>query len=360
MRTTGPIAKVSIAAVSIASAMTALVALIAGVASASAQQQATPQAGLEMPKLRFAIGGRAGVFYLPVTVTERLGYFKEAGLDVEITDLASGARALQALIGGSADIGTGTFDHTVQMQAKGQPVIAVIQYGRYAGLALTMIASKASAYKTPKDLKGMKIGVTSPGSATHFMAAYMMVRNGLAATDASFIGTGATATAVAAARRGEIDALVTSDPMLSMMLADGLVKIVADGRTEEGTAAIYGGPYPGGIVYAQAAFIEKNPRTVQAVVTAFSRALAWIAKSTPDEIVKLMPTDYSMGNPAIYLAAVAASKPMFSPDGRFVPGGAETAHQVLRVFDTSVAEAKIDLAKTSTSRFVDAALAASK
>ena len=333
----------------------AVASSVVGYESASAQGEKP-----EMPKLRFAVGGKAGIFYLPLTVTERLGYFKDAGLDIEIIDLASGARALQAVVGGSAEMATGTFDHTVQMQAKGQPVIAVLQYGRFAGLVLGTIASKNINYSSPKDLKGLRIGVTSPGSATHFMAAYMMVRSGLAATDASFIGTGTTSTAVAGARRGEIDAIVSSDPMLSLMQAEGLVKIVADGRTAEGTQAIYGGPYPGGIVYASPAFIDKNPRTVQAVVSAFTRALVWLDKSSPDEIVKLMPPDYSMGNPALYTAAIAASKAMFTSDGRFVPGGAETASRVLQVFDPSVASAKIDLAATMTNRFLDAAGAAKK
>ena len=168
-------------------------------------------------KVRLAVGGKSAVFYLPLSVTERLGYFKDAGLDVEISDVASGARALQSIIGGSAEIGIGTFDHAIQMQAKNQPVVALLQYGRYPGFVLAMMTGKADLYKTPKDLKGLKIGVTSPGSSTHFMAAYMMVRNGLKADDASFIGTGTTSTAVAAARRAEIDAIVSSDPMMTMM-----------------------------------------------------------------------------------------------------------------------------------------------
>lgn len=333
-----------------AAGLSALIAVAIAAGPAIAQQSAP-----ELQKLRFSVGGKAGIFYLPLTVVERLGYFKQAGLDVEITDLASGARALQALVGGSADMGTGTFDHTVQMQAKSQPVIAVLQYGRYPGLVLAMMTPRAGAYASPKDLKGLKIGVTSPGSATHFMAAYMMVRSGLKSTDASFIATGTTSTAIAVARRGEIDAIVSSDPMISLMQSDGLVKIVADGRTAKGTQDIYGGPYPGGIVYALPAFIEKNPRTVQAVVTAFVRALEWIEKSTPEEIVKLMPADYSMGNPVLYTAAIAASKPMFSPDGRIVPGASKVAYDVLKEFDTSVAGAKIDLDAVSTGRFVEAA-----
>jgi NitT/TauT family transport system substrate-binding protein len=117
-------------------------------------------------KVRIAVGGKSAVFYLPLSVTERLGYFKEAGLDVEIADVASGGRTLQAVVGGSSDIGVGTFDHAIQMQAKNQPVVAVLQFGRYPGFVLAMMAGKADRYHSPKDLKGMKIGVTSPGSST--------------------------------------------------------------------------------------------------------------------------------------------------------------------------------------------------
>jgi hypothetical protein len=121
-------------------------------------------------KVRLVVGGKSAIFYLPLAVTERLGYFKERGIDAEIADVQSGARALQSLIGGSADVGVGTFDHTIQMQAKGQPVVAVLQYGLYPGFVLGTIASKAITYAGPQSLKGLKIGVTSPGSSTHFMA----------------------------------------------------------------------------------------------------------------------------------------------------------------------------------------------
>ena len=124
----------------------------------------------ETAKVHLAVGGKSSLYYLPLTVTERLGYFKDAGLDVEISDFAGGAKSLQALIGGSADVVTGAFDHTIQMQAKNQPIVALVQLGRFPGFALALRKEKAASYKGPKDLKGMKIGVTAPGSSTHFMA----------------------------------------------------------------------------------------------------------------------------------------------------------------------------------------------
>ena len=303
-------------------------------------------------KVRIAVGGKSAVFYLPLSVAERLGAFKDAGLDVEIADVASGGRTLQAVVGGSSDIGIGTFDHAIQMQAKNQPVVALLQYGRYPGFVLAMLAGKADRYHSPKDLKGMTIGVTSPGSSTHFMAAYMLVRSGLKADDASFVGTGATSTAVAAARRAEIDAIVSSDPMMTLMQSENLVKVVADTRTADGTKAVYGGPYPGGVIYATPAYIEKNPQVVQKVVDAFVHGLRWIAAHSADDIAKLMPEEYALGNRAIYVKALEVSKPMYSPDGMFMPGAVETADAVLKVFDPAVAKATIDLAKTYDDRFV--------
>src|SRR5882757_5839411 len=312
----------------------------------------------EMPKVRLVVGGKSAIFYLPLSVTERLGYFRDAGLDVEIADVQSGARALQSLVGGSAEIGVGTFDHTIQMQAKGQPVAAIAQYGRYPGFVLGTIASKSIAYGGPQSLKGLKIGVTSPGSSTHFMAAYMLVRSGLKPDDASFVGTGVTSTAVAAARRAEIDAIVSSDPMMSLMQSESLVKVVADTRTLEGTQAVYGGPYPGGVVYTPPAFMAKNPAAVQAVVTAFVRALKWMATHSAEDIANAMPEEYALGNRDVYIRALAASQDMYSPDGHFVPGAVETAYQVLKIFDPSVAATSIDLSKTHTDMFVEKALAA--
>src|ERR1700742_5349565 len=90
----------------------------AGLAAAMMVGGATAQAQkLETTKVRLAVGGKSSLYYLPLTITERLGYYKEAGLDVEISDFAGGAKSLQALIGGSADGVTGTLEPTTQMQA---------------------------------------------------------------------------------------------------------------------------------------------------------------------------------------------------------------------------------------------------
>lgn len=306
----------------------------------------------ETAKVRLAVGGKSSLYYLPLTITERLGYFKEAGLDVEISDFAGGAKSLQALIGGSADVVTGSFDHTIQMQAKNQSIVAVVQLGRFPGFALALRKDKGAAYTGPKDLKGMKIGVTAPGSSTHFMVLYMMAQAGLKPDDAVFIGTGSGGTVVAAVQHGEVDAISNADPMITKLDREGAIKIVADTRTLEGTTKVYGGPYPAAVLYTPTAFVEKNPNTVQALVTALVRGLKWVQGHNADEIAKMMPPEYALGDPAVFVEAIKANHDAYSPDGRFMKDGPETAYKVLKAFDPAVASAKIELSKTYNETFV--------
>src|ERR1041385_1079596 len=304
-------------------------------------------------KVRLAVGGKPAMFYLPLTVVERLGYFKDAGLDVEISDFPGGARALQSLIGGSADVVAGAFDHTIQMQAKGQSIVAVVELGQFPGFVLGVLAAKAGAYRSHADLKGFKIGITAPGSSTHFMARYLMAKAGLKDDDASFIGIGAGPTAVAAARRGEIDALVNVDPVISLLESEKAIKVVADTRTVEGTRQVFGGNYPAAVLYVPPAYAQANGATVQALTNAVVRGLRWIATHSPQEIADVMPAEYALGDKANYVRSIKNSMAMFSPDGRFGGEGPEVALKVLSKFDPAVQRAKIDLAATHTEAFVD-------
>ncbi|HJZ32702.1 MAG TPA: ABC transporter substrate-binding protein, partial [Hyphomicrobiaceae bacterium] len=74
----------------------------------------------EKKDVRLGVGGAPALYYLPLALADRLGYFKEQGLNVEINDFKGGSQSLTALIGGSADVVTGAYEHTLRMQAKGQ------------------------------------------------------------------------------------------------------------------------------------------------------------------------------------------------------------------------------------------------
>jgi NitT/TauT family transport system substrate-binding protein len=308
--------------------------------------------GLEKKSLTLAVGGKTALYYLPLTICERLGYFKEQGLDVTINDFRGGAQSLQALVGGSVDVVTGAYEHTIRMQAKGQDIKAVIELGRFPGIVLGVRKERAAGYKSAADLKGMKIGVSAPGSSTNFFVMYMMSKAGLKPDDAAYIGVGIGPSAVAAIKKGDIDALSNLDPMITKLEQDGDIKIVADSRTEAGTRAIFGGSNPAAVLYIKQDFIDRNPATVQALVNAFYKTLKWLEKATPEQIAATVPEDYYLGDKALYLAAVQANKPAYSLTGVIPAAGMKSASDMLVAFDTELKDAKVDLAKTFDDRFV--------
>jgi NitT/TauT family transport system substrate-binding protein len=203
----------------------------------------------------------------------------------------------------------------------------------------------------------MKIGVTGPGSQTNFMVNYILAGAGLKPDAVSFIGVGGPASAVAAMKNGELDALSHADPAITELELSGDIKPIFDTRTTEGTHAVFGGDYPSSVLYVRPEYADRYPNTVQAIVNAIVRGLKWIDKATPDQIVDVMSKEGPIGNRDLYRAIVAKSMPMFSPDGRLSRAGMENAYKVLSSFDPAVAKAKIDLDATSTDRFVDKAAA---
>src|SRR5690349_22581504 len=123
--------------------------------------------GLEKKEVRVAVGGKASLYYLPLTIAEQLGYFKDEGVEVSISDFAGGSQALRAVVGGSADVVSGAYEHTLNMQPKGQYLQCFVQQGRAPQIAIGISSTRAKTYKSPKDLKGLKVGVSAPGSSTH-------------------------------------------------------------------------------------------------------------------------------------------------------------------------------------------------
>jgi len=310
---------------------------------------------LEKQNVKIAVGGKTLFYYLPLTLADRLGYFKDEGLEVEIVDFAGGAKSLQALIGGSADFVSGAFEHTINMHARGIPAVGIALQSRYASIALGLSKARAAGYKSPKDLKGLKIGVTAPGSSTNFFVNALLAGEGLKPDDVAIIGVGASSNAVAAMKKGEIDGISNLDPVITKLERDRDIVIVADTRTAEGMKKYYGGEYAASCIYSTKEFVDKNPNTVQAVARAMVRALAFAHKSSVDQLLAVVPAEYYAGDKDTYKDALAKSIDGYSTDGRFSLAGAQNVYKVLKLFEPSVMSSTVDVSKTFDNRFVDAA-----
>jgi NitT/TauT family transport system substrate-binding protein len=326
--------------------------LIGAAAALAAAPALLHAQALEKPKLTIAVGGKNLLYYLPLTIAEQLGYFKQEGLDLTIVDFAGGARALQAVVGGSADVVSGAFEHTVNMQFKGQPMRAFVLQGRAPQIVLGVNPKTMPNYKAVADLKGKKIGVTAPGSSTNVMVNFILAKAGLKPGDVSIVGVGAGNGAVAAMRSGQIDAISNLDPVITLLARSGDLKIVSDTRIVAESDKVFGGPMPAGCLYAPQPFIDKNPNTAQALTNAMVRANKWIQAAGPSEVIKTVPESYLLGDRAVYIDAFLAAKGALSPDGMIPTAGPETAFRALASIDAEIAKAKLDLNAVYTNDFV--------
>lgn len=308
---------------------------------------------LEKKKVVVAVGGvTSQIDKLPYAVALHKGYFKDEGLEIESIDFGSGAKGLQAMVGGSADVTQGAYEHTIRLQAKGVELTSMVVFARYPGNVLVIPKASADKIKSVADLKGKKIGISSPGSATHIFFALLLQKAGLDVDDCTYIALGNGPGAVAAMRKGgEIDALVNLDPNIAELERTGDFVVLADGRTGEGVQNVYGGDYVSSSLYAKRSFVLENPNTAQAMANAIVRAMKFLAKASPDEIMHSLPEGYWKSNPDFYKQTLLKNLDGFTFDGLMPAGVPERVHTVISAFQEDVRNAKIDLSKTYDNRF---------
>jgi NitT/TauT family transport system substrate-binding protein len=314
-------------------------------------------AGGDGGSVTIMVGGIDKVIYLPAKLTEQLGYFKEAGIDVKLNTEPAGATAENSLISGDVQGVVGFYDHTIDLQTKGKCIESVVQFADVPGEVEVVATSKAAEIKSPADFKGRKLGFTSPGSSTDFLTQYLATKGGLSTADYTGVKAGAGQTFIAAMDNGGIDAGMTTDPTVAKLVATGKGKVLLDMRTEQGTRAALGGLYPASSLYMDCAYVQAHKDTVQKLANAFVKTLKWISAHSPAEVAAKMPADYAGSNRDLYVKAIGDSKGMFNNDGKMKAEGAQNVLNVLGQFSPSVKpnKDKVDLTKTYTTEFVDKA-----
>lgn len=312
-------------------------------------------------KVTLAIGGASCLCYLPTVLAKQLGEYEKAGLDVDLVDFKGGSQSLTAVLGGSADVVSGYFDHTVKLAAKKQNLQAFVIYDQFPGLVLVVAPSQTGKIKSVKDLDGKRVGVSAPGSSTDFFLKYQLVKAGVDKDAAAVIGVGLGATAVAAMEQGQIDAAVMLDPAVTLLQTKYKdLTILSDTRTQKDTEEVFGGDYPGGAFYTRPEWIEAHPQETQALTNAMVATLKWIHTHSAKEIMEKMPENLVGPHKDEYLAALKNTIPMYSTTGLMDPKGAQAVLDVFKVGAPDVAKADIDITKTYTNAFVEKADAAAK
>ena len=306
-------------------------------------------------KVTIAVGGQSQVVYLPTTLAQQLGYYKDEGLDVTINDFEGGSEALEAMLGGSADVTSGFYDHTIEMATKHKELEAFVDMLRYPDLVLAVSPKAGQDISSVADLKGKTVGITAPGSSTQFFTQYLLAKNGMSQDAVSFKGMGAASTAVAAMEKGQVDAGVMVDPAFSQLQnrQNGNVTVLADTRSGSDVQRVFGtSTYPAATLYATTDWVEGNTSTAKKLAKAIVRTLKWIDSHSAKQIAAKMPKEFAGGDPSLYQQAIDNAKASYSPDGVMHKDGTESVLEVLGTGIPEVKKADVDITQTYTNEFV--------
>jgi NitT/TauT family transport system substrate-binding protein len=290
---------------------------------------------------------------MPLILAQSLGYFDEEGLAVHIENIQSNTRAVHALIGGSADVSTGSFTQVLSLAAEGRDVKA---------FSTTMVQSQAVVVASPGwgkkitkigDLRGAPVGVGGLGGPSNMGLNWILSQNGVSPSDVTLVNIGTLATAVAAVERGKVAAAILNDVEYVMLRKRGADPVLlADTRGRENTKRYFGAEeYPISVLIATGPWLRKNPDTARRLARAMKRSLQWVRRQSPASVLDKFPPQYR-GDPQIDLEVAAALLPMFSNTGRMSHEGAEAIRRVAAVSAPALRSSSFDLSKTYTNEFV--------
>ena len=306
-------------------------------------------------KIRIMVGGLEKQIYLPFMLTERLGYFKDQGLDVELLTEPSGVDAEDEMLAGAVQGVGGFYDHCVDLQSKGKFAMSVVQINGSPG-EVELVSTKHPEIKSPADFKDKSLGVTGLGSSTNFLTQYLAVKNGLKLGEFSSVAVGAGDTFIAAMQQDKIQAGMTTEPTITRLLKTGEAKILVDLRSNADTQAALGGPYPATSLYMATDWVNAHKAETQKLVNAIVKTLHFINTHTAGEIADQMPKEYLVNDRDGYVKALEGGKGMYTKDGIMPENGPETVLAVLSGFSKNLKGKTIDLSKTYTTEFAKAAM----
>jgi len=226
-------------------------------------------------------------------VADRVGFFKEAGLDCKLIQGGSGVKTREIIASSQGDIGIGDITHPMQLSNHGRAGRVLMPVDTRSGAVIFIIRKylrdqgittleQLAAWKRPDGRKPI-VSVSSLGGTNHVWASYYMETMGLD-DKVTWIGTGNVETMLGSLKTKQVDVLVNSLSLLNESVAQGWGALLFDGTDEAIWNKYIGGKVPVTAHFTLQATIDKDPPKMQAFVTALWRATQWIKAHSPDEI----------------------------------------------------------------------------
>jgi NitT/TauT family transport system substrate-binding protein len=292
------------------------------------------------------------IAFLPVRVAQTLGYYAEAGLAVETSEVVGGTKALQALIGGSVDVAVASMSDAVQLALEGRDVRGFLLLYTRPTAALVVAPSQTANIRTINDLKGRTVGVTAPGSASHQILNFLLVSSGLPLDAVSAVSVGMAASAVASLEHGTVDAAVLlGSAIVAFEDRHPGVALLVDLRTPAGAQRVFGAEvWPSLGLMAEERWLRANGDTARQLSRAVMRGMQWIRDHSAEEVRAMIPESARMTLESD-LHAIRQMQTVLSADGLMPAGSPALIERFLAVSNPKVKAGRIDIASVYTSEF---------
>lgn len=205
-----------------------------------------------------------------VYYAQKLGFFKDNGLDVQITGLANGSSVTSAVIGGAADVGQSNVVSLSQAHERGIPVVIVAGANMYRVQANEsgMIVTADSAIRTAKDLPGKTIAINGLRGIQEIGIDNWLDKNGVDPKSVKYLDIPFSAMAEAVDQH-RVDAALETQPQLQAALDTKRFRLVADVYAAIAPEFLLGG------WFAMTPWVQANPKLAAAFAKTMYQTAKW-------------------------------------------------------------------------------------
>jgi NitT/TauT family transport system substrate-binding protein len=284
-----------------------LAAAVAAVAPLASQAQTKAKIGSSV----------RSIFSLPLYVADQKGYFKEQGIDAEISFFTGGPPATAALLGGSVDFIAASLENQLKVNKKGEAVVSIANMQSDFSGALTVreeVAKKLGRKPTVKDMKGLKIGTLSRGGFADMAARYVLISAGLdPEKDADIVPIRGFDKVIAAGEQDAVQAALFVEPWQTIGVEGGRGwTYVVEMTRGEGPDVFKDMGYV--TLQTTNAYLEKNRDVAEKVVRAVVKAQRYIRDDRNlDELVKIALVVFPNSDQSVLRASIRKQEGTFRP-----------------------------------------------
>lgn len=325
------------------------------IAATAAILQSCAGAGVDTSprEVRIALS-RDAITWLPVHLAQSLGYLRDEGVTLTVSDVAGMSKGAEALVGGSVDVTGGNPTVALQLNAEGRAVQSFVMLSSRPNLAI--VATPQSAIRNVADLKGRRVGISSAGSPTQLFLNYLLTLHGLLPEDVTTVSIGAGASSVAALEYGRVDAAsLVGSAITTIARRYPELTMLADARTPEGAQALFGTPtFPSASLLAETSWLTEHADTAHRFVRAIKKAMTWMREHSAEEVLAQIPEPLRMPDSGADVESIRDSQRALSADGTMPADGAETVRKVLAASNEKVRVLSFDLSTIYTNAFAAA------